>query len=262
MSTFTQPDSTINRDRWGRPLVVPPDGGNPTPYTRATTVAGTLDDTHALTRWKQRQTAIGLADRPDLALAVTAHRGDKKQLDDVCEQAMEASQSSAKATTGTALHTLTEHIDRGEELPTIPDIVAADLDAYQQATAGLEVVAVEQFVVLDDLKIAGTADRIVRWNGLNFIADLKTGDIRYSLQKIAAQLAIYARGQAYHIDTGNREPLPEVYQTAGIVIHLPAGEARCELHWIDLKRGWEAVQLALQVRAWRKEKNLTQPFTP
>ena len=262
MSTFTQPEQTINRDRWGRPLVIPPGGGNPIPYTRATTVAGTLDDTHALTRWKQRQTAIGLADRPDLALAVTAHRDDKRQLDDVCEQAMEASQSSAKATTGTALHTLTEHVDRGDELPTIPDGVAADLNAYQQATVGLEVISIEQFVVLDDLKIAGTADRIVRWGGMNFIADLKTGQISYGIQKIAAQLAIYSRGDAYNIDTGDRNPLPDVHPTAGIVIHLPAGEARCELHWIDLRRGWEAVQLALQVRAWRKEKGLTQPFHP
>lgn len=264
-TSLTGPAPEINRDRYGRPLVIPPDGGNPTPYTRATTIAGTLEDAHALTKWKQRQTAIGLADRPDLLTAVTAHRSDKQRLDDLCEQAMEASQSSAKATLGSAVHSLTEQLDRGDELPQVSGDVAADLAAYQQATEPLEVVAIEQFTVLDDYQIAGTADRIVEWPrgpGQRFIADLKTGSIKYGVQKIAAQLAIYARGQAYDIATGARAPLPDVHQTAGLIIHLPAGEGQCQLHWVNLARGWHGVELALQVRAWRKEKGLTQPFTP
>src|SRR5690554_2297101 len=102
VTAFATVAPEVNRDRWGRPLVVPPDGGEPVPYTRATTLAGTLDDLYGLMAWKQRQTALGLADRPDLRLAVTAHRDDKRRLDAICEEAMQAAASTAAATTGTA----------------------------------------------------------------------------------------------------------------------------------------------------------------
>jgi hypothetical protein len=62
-STLDKPSSDIKRDRWGRPLITPPDGGKPVPYTRVSTLAKALDDKTALMRWKQRQTAH----RPGLA---------------------------------------------------------------------------------------------------------------------------------------------------------------------------------------------------
>lgn len=259
LATVTTP---INRDRYGRPLVIPPDGGKPVPYTRATTLAGTLDDLYGLMGWKQRQTALGLADRPDLQLAVTAHRNDKRELNRICEQALEAAASSASATTGTALHSLTELVDAGQDLPTLPADAAADLEAYRQAMRPFEVVAMETFTVLDDLQVGGTPDRIVRWKGQHFIADLKTGKtLKFSLGKIAMQLALYSRAVAYDVATGTRTPLPDVHQSAGIVIHVPAGTGTAQVQWVNLAKGWEAVQLALQVRAWRKADGLAQPFT-
>ena len=51
----------IPRDRWGRPLITPVGGGKPEPYTRVSTLAKTLDDKTALSKWMCRQTAIGLA---------------------------------------------------------------------------------------------------------------------------------------------------------------------------------------------------------
>ena len=259
MSTITTVRTEIERDRWGRPLIVPPGGGKPKGYTRVTTFVGALEDTYNLEKWKMRQVALGLADRPDLLLSVAAHRDDKKQLNKACEQAVEAAKASAKATTGTALHALTEIIDRGGELPIIPDEARADLNAYQQATAGLNMVAIEQFGVHDELQAAGTWDRIVERDGQRFIADLKTGSIEWGLGKIAQQLALYSRCQGYDPYTGHRTPL-NVHQSAGIVIHLPAGQARCDLYWIDLNAGWEAVQLSASVRNWRKRKGLTKPF--
>ncbi len=56
----------IERDRYGRPLVVPPAGGKAIAYTRATTIANSLDDASALTAWKMRMAAIGLTSRPDI----------------------------------------------------------------------------------------------------------------------------------------------------------------------------------------------------
>jgi len=61
----------IPRDRYGRPMVVPPKGGKPVPYTRTTTVAGSLDDGTALVAWKLRMAAAGLTLRPDLLLAAS-----------------------------------------------------------------------------------------------------------------------------------------------------------------------------------------------
>ncbi len=49
----------IERDRYGRPMVVPPKGKKAIAYTRATTIANSLDDASALVAWKMRMTALG-----------------------------------------------------------------------------------------------------------------------------------------------------------------------------------------------------------
>ena len=60
------------RDRYGRPMVTPRNGGKPKPFTRPTTIADTLDDRHNLELWMQRQVLKGSIARPDLyALAAT-----------------------------------------------------------------------------------------------------------------------------------------------------------------------------------------------
>ena len=38
-----EPPKAIKRDRWGRPLILQPDGSSE-PYIRASTMAGALDD--------------------------------------------------------------------------------------------------------------------------------------------------------------------------------------------------------------------------
>lgn len=267
-TVFATPAAQVERDHWGRPRILKPDGsGKTVPYTRATTLAGTLDDLYGLMSWKQRQTAIGLAARDDLLLAVkAADPDDKKHLNSICEQAMEAAESSAAATTGTALHSLSERLDLGVALPTVPEEHAKALQAYIAATDHLEVVeydghpAVEQFLVCDEIQAAGTADRIVRVPDMDqpVIADLKTGRIDYGALKIAMQLAIYAHGQRYDIATGERTPIDVDLRNA-LIIHLPAGARSCRLWWVDIGAGWEAVQHALIVRDWRKRKNLTSP---
>ncbi|MEO3922985.1 PD-(D/E)XK nuclease family protein [Micromonosporaceae bacterium B7E4] len=249
-----------DRDRWGRPLIVPPEGGTAVAYTRCTTYVGALEDRYNLGLWEQRMVALGLADRPDLILSVGAHRDDKRKLDDICADAKEAAKAHAAATTGTAVHKLVERLDLGQPVGTVPDAYRADLAAYETATACLEPVAVERFVVLDDLRIGGTPDRVVRFEGRHFIADLKTGSVEFGAGKIAMQLAVYSRSVHYDHETRTREPLPGVDQDRAIVIHLPAGSGRCELKWIDIAAGWEAVSLATQVRAWRARRSLFTPF--
>lgn len=256
------PIQAIPRDRWGRPLVQPPGGGRPVAYTRCTTFVSALEDTYNLARWQQRMVATGLAERPDLLLAAGAHRDDKAQLNKICEQALEAARASSAATVGTALHALTERLDRGQKLGVLPDSASEDLAAYKFATADLEIHAIEQFCVLDELKIGGTPDRIVSLNGTRYVADIKTGSVDFGAGKICMQLAVYAASRAYHGGPqARREPL-DVDQSRAIVIHLPAGEGRCELLWADIEAGWQAVGLAHEVRVWRTRKGLLDPLGP
>lgn len=263
MNDFATPSPQINRDGWGRPLIMPVGGGKPISYTRATTFVSCLEDTTNLDKWKQRKVAQGLSMRPDLLLAISAlddpDGAGKKEFNKICEQAMEAAASKAAATTGTALHKFTERLDLGQDVGFVPAEHKADLQAYQQAMTGIEIINVETFVVLDDLKVAGTFDRLVRHNGVLKIADVKTGSIDYGMGKIAMQLAVYAHGNLYDTETFARTPLGDVDLTQGIVIHLPAGKGTCDLVPVDIAKGWAAIPLAGSVRAWRSAK---WPVTP
>lgn len=257
--TLTGPAPGIDRDRWGRPLVTPPGGGKPVGYTRATTFAGTLEDTYNLGKWQQRMTAIGLSQRPDLMLAVAAHNEDKTKMDEVCESALEAAKASSAATIGTALHALCERMDRDLDLGVVPTAYIADLAAYKEATADLVPLQIESFTVVDDLQVGGTPDRVVVLpDGRVVIADIKTGSIEWGIGKIALQLALYAHGELYDIATGERSDLGPVDPDIAVIIHLPAGQGYCELVEVDIAAGWAATPLVKQVRDWRKRKNLTR----
>jgi replicative DNA helicase len=120
-----------------------------------------------------RQVAIGLSNRPDLMISAAAHRDDKDKLNEVAESALEASQSSAKSNIGTALHRISERIDQGQPTGLLPEIVIPDIEAYRIATAQLKTIWVERLVVNDELRVAGTPDRVVELDGTRFIGDLK-----------------------------------------------------------------------------------------
>ena len=256
------------RDRWGRPLIVPPDGGKPVGYTRATTVAKTLDDEGSLTKWAQRMTAAGLARRPDLLALVASklgpdgdipeqHKGDIQRL---CDEAKEHGGGSRAANLGTALHSLTELVDLGHDIY-IPNDMQADIDAYRQAVQPFEVLGVEQFCVLDEHRIGGTFDRLWRLpDGRVVIADLKTGrNLDYSWRSIAVQLAIYANAVRYH--DGLRTALPaDMDRDTGIVVHLPVGQGRCDLYTVDLRAGLIALQHSMWARNWRNRKDIAAPL--
>jgi hypothetical protein len=121
---------------------------------------------------------------------------------------------------------------------------------------------IEQLTVLDSHKIAGTPDRISTLpTGQRVIFDLKTGSLDFGIGKIAMQLAVYAHSAIYNVDTFERTP-HNADKTVGIIAHLPAGSGKCELVEVDLVAGWEAVQLAKEVREWRTRKGLSKPYVP
>lgn len=253
---------TIPRDRFNRPMVIPQDGGKAQAYTRCTTFVDVLEDKYNLQRWQLRQAMLGLSQRPDLLLSVSAHYDDKRALDRIVDQACEAAKSSAPATTGTAVHALCERVDRGEALGVVPRDALIDVDAYRRATTEFSHHCIEQFTVQDDRKVGGTPDRVSAFRGGHYIVDIKTGSsIEWGALKIAMQLAMYSRSVPYDPATGQRIPYPlPVDQDWGIVIHLPAGQANATLHWIDIRRGWQAIDTAADVRTWRSEKNWYMPI--
>jgi hypothetical protein len=266
MTTVEMRNTEIPRDRWGRPMVMLPDRKKREAYRRATTFVGCLDDMNGLIKWKARQVAYGMGQRRDLVMAAAAaDADDKKTLGDVAEKAAEHALSSAGATIGTAVHSLTERIDQGKPLGPVPHEAEADLAAYREATKDIEWLGIETFRVYDDWKVAGTADRIGRLHGRTMIMDIKTGSIDYP-HKMAMQLAMYAHSTPYDIETDTRtmdvEPVDPNY---GIIIHLPAGQGRCDLYEIHLGKGWGACLLAKKVWDWRSTKEITRlvdPHTP
>ena len=264
-ATINQLQQTeLPRDRWGRPMVMTPDGKKREAYRRTTTFVGCLDDQSGLTKWIQRHTAFGMGQRKDLVLAAAAaDPDDKKKLGEISEKAFEHSKGMAgdAAETGTALHSFTERIDRGDTLGAVPAEYAADLEAYRQATKDIEFLGIETFRVHDEWKVAGTADRIGRLHGRTMIFDIKTGSIDYP-HKMAMQLAMYSRSLPYDIPTDTRVTDPETIDlNYGVIIHLPAGTGRCDLYEIDIAKGWGACLVAKKVWDWRGTKNLTQLVT-
>ena len=265
MTTGELQNVEIPRDRWGRPMVLPPKGGKRVAYRRATTFVGCLDDTNGLMKWMSRQVALGMGQRKDLVLAAAAaDPADKRKLGEIADKAAEHAKGllGDAAETGTALHSLTERVDRGEKLGVIPGEYKADIEAYRRATEHIEFIGIETFRVHDDWKVAGTADRIGMLHGRPLIMDIKTGSVDYP-HKMAMQLAMYSRSVPYDIatDTRGEDPKP-VDLNRGVIIHLPAGQGTCSLYEIDISKGWGACLIAKQVWDWRGRKDLTRLIDP
>lgn len=268
----------IPRDRWGRPLIIPPQGGKPIPYVRASTLAKTLDDLNQLMMWKQRKTLEGVLRRPDLltqaAGAIANGNPDtdyptKKTLNQIAAQAMEAAGSSKGSSAGTGFHALTEAIDRGEEPLFVPEPDRVRLEQYRTAVHALTPLEAETFIVCDELTTAGSFDRL--WGvpagytdsrGFTFrhdavvIGDLKSGksEADYPLAT-TTQESIYAHGKRYDPETGERGILhPDLDQSIGLLVHLPPSGG-CEVIALDLEKGWLAAQQAAvvhhQIRKWK-----------
>lgn len=251
------------RDRWGRYKLTDPTNpdGEVHPWTRATTLAGTLDDSYGLTQWKMRTVVLGLTKRSDLLdLAYASDPDDKQQLDSLCEDALKAAEADTKANQGTALHKFTARLDEGK-LARAPKQWKPDLDAYLafKEDKGIQTapVFIERITAVPSLGVAGTMDRVVKHEGEPKIADLKTGSLNHKGLSISMQLAIYAHGEGlWDMEHGKWEPMPPVSLTEGLVLHLPAGQAAPALYRVDLELGWKLAQLAFQVREWRKRKDL------
>lgn len=277
-------DDGVKRDRWGRYLLpkytrIGLAKGKEIGHTRATTFCKSISDTFVLSQWGARMAIKGLAMRPDL-YALTAATGldDRDKLNSIVEDAKAAAGAKSAASLGTALHSFTEQVDRGEN-PVVPDPWDKDVSAYTALVqaAGITFLPdhVERIVVVDTYGVAGTFDRIgqltkdltvklptrtvVLKAGTWVIVDLKTGrDLSYGMNEISTQLALYANADAmWNGETGEYEKLPDLNRDVALVIHLPVGKAKAELIGVDIKVGWQAAQLCAHVRDWRKVRGIS-----
>jgi hypothetical protein len=245
-------------------------------YSRPSSWGSDLDDESALTLWRIDRAMDGVAASPALAAKVAVKKGIKDGRKELRDEAILLGRGDEAADLGTALHAMTCRVESMDGW-IAPEPFAADLAAYLTVidAAGLESVFTEVHLVNDAFRAAGTADRIFRARrelvlpdgykaspGTYFMGDIKTGKrLDYSLPGYAIQLALYADSMAYDVITNERTPLPErLHMRWGVLIHLPAGQAHCELSWIDLDVGRVGAELVKGVRAWRARKDFHQPF--
>lgn len=183
------------RDGRGQYLLPDPANGVTRAWTRATTIAHTLDDDYHLTQWKRRMVLQGVAASPDLLAdvpsltAALAEAGDdwraakraKDALDQLCDGAARAAGAEKGSQLGTLLHTITEYYDAGryaEIEHLVPDTLKRDVEAYALCmdAAGIERPAeyIERIVVNSAVDGAGTFDRLLRMpDGRLPVGDLK-----------------------------------------------------------------------------------------
>lgn len=239
-------------------------------WTRVSTIAGTLGSEHQIDDWRLRLAIKGVGIRPDLyALAAATPLDDKDTLQGIAKQAVDAAEGKARANLGTALHSFSELADSGEDLSAIPYPWRADIEAYQ---AEMQLRDIELIPGMTELRVinpkwadgnaagvAGRFDRIVMYKGRPTIGDLKSGSdpLRYGASKIAIQLWLYATAWAIW-DGAKFLNLPKDLNTdIALVFHVPPGESKCEIHELPLDGCEDAVRLALDVRAWRREKRVS-----
>lgn len=230
----------------------------------------------------RKQDRKGKLQPGQLAMLVDGAWGDfKKAMDALADEVFELGGGREAATKGTDIHALCElydaegmdavqeKLDAGEITPA--DF--ADVEAYADACRrlGLKVVASEQVIVNDDLKVAGRLDRIylaklpeirdpktgevlreADTRAKRYVGDLKTGRVDYGQAKIAQQIRMYAESSAYDLDTHERSS-HGANRTVGLLIHLPAGAAKATVHIVDLATGGRGNKLAGEVRAFRSE---------
>ena len=264
-SAPAQRNAEPRRDRWGRYLLPDPITDKERAWTRVSTVARTLADEYHLARWGERMVAKGLALRPDLIAGAAAADvdADKGTLDSIAKQAKERAGSTAGANMGTAFHTFAQRLDGGEPLAALgaPAPLDADLTAYVDMLTAAKLIVVpaymERIVVLPELGIAGTLDRLMAHRtGKDLplsVLDLKSGKtVDFGWLEYAIQQALYARAAfMWDAATGAYHTMPPVNQDRALIAHVPIGKAKAQLYGVNIIEGWRLAQVAIQVREAR-----------
>lgn len=284
------------RDGHGR-YQIPDSAGNLRSWTRATTLAGAIEERWNLNQWEKRAVAFGIAQRPDLynLARSAADLDDRETLRDVVSGALDAAGTKVGAHNGTALHNVRARWDRGEfhalamaetdptrqevlkgedpatgALRYVPSDFVDDIAAYARALdeAGVDVLPeyIEVVIRNEALGCVGTADGLgrVRSTGALVWLDLKSerDPAHYGTVYKGIQLAAYRNGDAiYDVASGTFRPMPEgVDPLTALVIHVRPGSGQGSVWRVDIARGYAHALLAVQVLAARKAEHLVTPY--
>ena len=269
-----KPNAGKVRMERGRYKLPDPDTGKDALFTRVSNIAKVLEDTYHLDLWKDRMLAKGLAMRPDLVMLAGATPLDEKWKfsNDIVRPARDTAGGSQGANHGTAFHSLTEIVDRGEAVPqgTHLDNVKR-LDLYRRSLNDHRLAVIpewmERVVLNREHRLVGRTDRALIARDMSLLGEPSTGygyvigDVKsqksmdFGCMSIAMQLAIYAHADlVWNEDAGRwEEPDIELNRDVAVVMHVPSDRVAADIHVIDIARGWELVQVAMEVRAARKE---------
>ncbi|AXQ60077.1 hypothetical protein NTR1_72 [Nocardia phage NTR1] len=252
--------------------------GKLTSYTRASTVAKTLEDTWMLDKWAKRMMLVGIqrslplqADLDQLIEEhVTLGNGSRdgrllasdlrNQLNELSEEAQHRAGATAAAEFGTAVHAWCEWVDLGlGHLSRVPEEFRPWVLGHRRALAraGLTVDPywTERVVLNTRYGIAGTLDRMFWDHRRNlFLGDIKTSrGMDYSWLYFSIQLAIY-HGAEYvlSLDGTAWEPFPALDPDTALIAHLPREDpAAAHIVPLNMRFGAEALHTAITVRRHR-----------
>lgn len=273
--------------------IVPPEGGEPVRYSRMTRFIDVFSDKSNLVKRDIRYAVKGAVKYAD-ELAGLDIDEDRYEIDQIADRAGREAGKWHSADYGTAMHALTEDFDNGFLKPNfkgIPDTPAVsdlargpmnmlngmqsqmqkDLLAYAALVEAYEIETVhaESTVVIDDYRVAGTADRYSRINNPMDLpydeesdcatVDLKTGRIDYGRREKAMQLAGYSKATLYNADTHERT-VHGASKKYGYILHLAAGSGVASLVPVKLERAFDFLEKAHENWEIRKTKEIWKSF--
>jgi hypothetical protein len=205
-------------------------------YGRPSSFGSALDNPFNLVKWKERQLLIGVSILEDDWESLPRLDPDNRdELDRIAARCHEAAGSHLAADRGTHVHALCEQRDKGRPIAALFDAgealgIPLELQEHIvdqwiafRARLGLTALAVEQTVVNDRWRLAGTLDRLdvsdrdhltafgVLEAGVPFVGDIKTGGLTVGNDgqpnywvKYPVQLAAYVDAVPYDVETDER----------------------------------------------------------
>jgi hypothetical protein len=240
-----------------------------------------IEDNTALSAWRAREAVRGVALDDRLRQAVLLADG-RDELDDIVEQALQAAGANSNRDRGTEIHRITELADLGK-LAGVTDDIAATAQRWRDTLnrAGIELLPghVEQIVLIPEMQVCGTFDRLARWQGETVVLDLKTGTsgAKYA-HSMAVQLALLAHADWITDGDGVRNDDRTTWTTfqafrelgvstdVGLIVAMPSDGSDISVHTLDLDAGWDAARLAHRAKQWTASTPaavvVTIPATP
>ena len=197
-----------------------------------------IESTQNLERWKQVSVLKGAIADGGL-LRRFANANDRDEQDEILEQLMAAGKANEGRDFGSDAHRVTERYDKGLEVSQDEwsvGIVERWKAALDSCGIRVDPGLVERVVLLPELRVCATFDRVGFYRGEAHILDLKTGSsaIRYP-HAACVQLALIANAEWITVGEGDKkgdsttwtefEPMIPVNKKHGIIVHLEREDA-------------------------------------